>query len=154
MGAWIMAGVTFREALRKKLVWIALAAGIAFLALFGTGLHYQAKDFAERSMNPLLRREIARTMLILGLYAIDLLAAILAVLTSVDTLSGEIASGTIQAVATKPVHRWELLAGKGIGFSAMLTLYIVLMVGGINSLTHLMIRITARQLLPGLGLIW
>ena len=31
MGVWIMAAVTFREALRKKLVWIALAAGILIL---------------------------------------------------------------------------------------------------------------------------
>ena len=35
MGAWILAGVTFREAARKKLLWMALLAGLAFLALFG-----------------------------------------------------------------------------------------------------------------------
>ncbi len=46
MGIWIMAGVTFREAARKKMLWMALAAGGAFLTLFGTGLHFQAKDFA------------------------------------------------------------------------------------------------------------
>ena len=154
MAAWIMAGVTFREALRKKLVWIALAAGIAFLALFGTGLHYQAKDFAERSTNPLLRREILRTMLTLGLYAIDLLTVILAVLTSVDTLSGEIASGTTQAVATKPVHRWELLLGKWLGFVAMLSGYLLLMVGGVNLLTYLAGGVTAHHPVRGFGLMW
>jgi Cu-processing system permease protein len=154
MGVWIMAAVTFREAVRKKLVWIALAAGIAFLALFGTGLHYQAKDFAERSMNPLLRREIARTMLTLGLYAIDLLTAILAVLTSVDTLSGEIASGTIQAIATKPVHRWELLVGKWLGFVGMLTGYLLIMVGGVNVLTRVMGGVIAHHLLRGFFLMW
>jgi len=46
MGVWIMAEVTFREAARKKILWMALAAGGAFLILFGTGLHFQAKDFA------------------------------------------------------------------------------------------------------------
>jgi Cu-processing system permease protein len=154
MAVWIMAGVTFREALRKKLVWIALAAGIGFLALFGTGLHYQAKDFAERSTNPLLRREIVRTMLTLGLYAIDLLTAILAVMTSVDTLSGEIDSGTIQAVATKPVHRWELLLGKWLGFVAMLTTYLLLMVGGVNLLTYFVGSVTAHHLMRGFALMW
>lgn len=154
MGAWIMAGVTFREALRKKLVWIALAAGIAFLALFGTGLHYQLKDFGDRSTNPLLRREVVRTMLTLGLYAIDMLTVILAVLTSVDTLSGEISSGTIQAVATKPVHRWELLLGKWLGFVAMLTGYLVMMVGGINLLTYFMGDVTAHHLVRGFALMW
>ncbi len=151
-GVWIMAGVTFREAVRKKLVWIALAAGFAFLALFGTGLHYQAKDFAERDMSPLLRREIVRTMLTLGLYAIDMLTMIMAVLTSVDTLSGEIASGTIQAVATKPVHRWELLLGKWLGFVAMLAGYLAVMVGGVNLLTRFMGDVTAHHLLRGSAL--
>jgi ABC-2 type transport system permease protein len=154
MGIWIMAGVTFREALRKKLVWIALAAGLAFLLLFGTGLHYQARDFAERSTNPLLRREIVRTMLTVGLYAIDLLTVILAVLTSVDTLSGEIASGTIQAVATKPVHRWELVLGKWLGFVAMLTGYLLIMVSGVNLLTHFVGNVTAHHLVRGFALMW
>jgi Cu-processing system permease protein len=152
MGTLIMAGVTFREALRKKLVWIALAAGFAFLALFGTGLHYQAKDFAERGMNPMLRREIVRTMLTLGLYAIDLLTVIMAVLTSVDTISGEIASGTIQAVATKPVYRWEILLGKWLGFVAMLAGYLAIMVGGVNLLTNFMGGVTAHHLVSGFAL--
>jgi ABC-type Na+ efflux pump permease subunit len=93
-------------------------------------------------------------MLMMGLYAIDLLVVVMTVLTSVDTLSGEIDSGTIQALATKPVRRWELLTGKWLGFSAMLTLYIAMMVLGINGLTHLMTGITARHLPQGLGLIW
>jgi len=62
MGVWIMAGVTFREAARKKMLWMALAAGSAFLILFGTGLHFQAKDFAAHGMSPVLRREISFTM--------------------------------------------------------------------------------------------
>jgi len=103
MGVWIMAGVTFREAARKKMLWMALAAGSAFLILFGTGLHFQAKDFAAHGMSPVLRREISFTMVTMGLYAVDLLAVLMTILTSIDTLSGEIASGTIQAIAAKPV---------------------------------------------------
>ena len=38
MGLWIMAGVTFREAARRKILWTAVAAGSAFLALFATGM--------------------------------------------------------------------------------------------------------------------
>src|SRR5215467_6702752 len=102
MSAWIIAGVTFREAARKKMLWMALVAGAAFLALFGTGLHFQVKDSYRRGITPLIRTEALNAMMIAGLYAIDLLAVAMTVLTSVDTLSGEIASGSIQAVATKP----------------------------------------------------
>ena len=158
MGAWIMAGVTFREAARKKVLWMAFLAGSAFLALFGTGLHFQLKDFASRT-NPLIARQGVGALMMVGLYAVDLLAVVMTVLTSVDTLSGEIDSGSIQAVATKAITRWELLLGKWLGFVGMLTLYVVLMVGGITTLTYLMsLRflggITPHHLLRGITLIW
>jgi ABC-2 type transport system permease protein len=154
MGVWIMAAVTFREAARKKMLWMALAAGGAFLILFGTGLHFQAKDFATHGMSPVLRREISFTMVTMGLYAVDLLAVLMTILTSIDTLSGEIASGTIQAIATKPVPRWQVLIGKWLGFCGMLTAYIAIMVGGVNAVTYAMAGVTARHLASGLSLMW
>ena len=154
MGIWIMARVTFLEAARKKMLWMALAAGGAFLILFGTGLHFQAKSFAARGMNPVVRREIAFTMLTMGLYAVNLLAVLMTILTSVDTISGEIASGTIQAVATKPVPRWQLLVGKWFGFVGMLTAYIAIMVGGVNAITYVITGVTARHVAGGFLLMW
>jgi Cu-processing system permease protein len=154
MGVWIMAGVTFREAARKKMLWMALAAGGAFLILFGTGLHFQAKDFAAHGMSPVLRREISFTMVTMGLYAVDLLAVLMTILTSIDTLSGEIASGTIQAIAAKPIPRWQVLLGKWFGFCGMLTAYITIMVGGVNAVTYAMAGVTARHLASGLSLMW
>jgi Cu-processing system permease protein len=156
MGMWILAGVTFREAARKKLLLMALVAGLAFLALFGTGVHFQAREFARRgaSMPPLIRREAMNAFLMIGLYAADLLAVVMTVLTSVDTLSGEIASGTIQAVATKPVRRWQILLGKWLGFVGMLTVYVVLMVGGVMVVALLVGGSAPHHPLAGAALIW
>ena len=151
MGAWILAGVTFREAARKKLLWMALLAGLAFLALFGTGLHYHMKDFTARSV--LIRRQVLNAMLMMGFYAVDLLTVTMTVLTSVDTLSGEISSGTIHAVATKPISRWQVLVGKWLGFVGMLTAYIILMVGGTAAVTYVLTGYTARNLVRGMSLI-
>ena len=100
MGAWIMAGVTFREAARKKILWTAFLLGSAFLALFGTGMHFQINEFTRHSVPPFIRYQLEAAMLQVGFYAVDLLAVIMTILTSVDALSGEIASGTIQAIAT------------------------------------------------------
>ena len=154
MGVWIMAGVTFREAARKRMLWMALGAGGAFLILFGTGLHFQAKDFAAHGMSPIFRREISFTMVTMGLYAVDLLAVLMTILTSVDTLSGEIASGTIQAIATKPIPRWQVLMGKWFGFLGMLTAYIAIMVLGVNVVAYAMAGVIARHLIRGLSLMW
>jgi ABC-type transport system involved in multi-copper enzyme maturation permease subunit len=149
---WTVAGVTFREAARKRVLWMALAAGGVFLAFFATGTHFQMESV--RKLPAPVRSEGVGALLIVGLYAINLLVVAMTILTSVDTLSGEIASGTIQAVATKPVNRYELLMGKWLGFAAMLTLYIVLMVGGINAVTYIIGGVTARHLLNGFSLMW
>jgi ABC-type transport system involved in multi-copper enzyme maturation permease subunit len=158
MGAWIMAGVTFREAARKKVLWMALAAGAAFLSLFATGLYFQLKDLRPHT-NLILERQGVSALLMVGLYAVDLMAVVMSVLTSVDTLSGELASGTIQAVATKPISRWELLLGKWLGFVGMVTAYVALMVGGITGLTYLLSLhslggVLPHHLLRGASLIW
>jgi Cu-processing system permease protein len=78
----------------------------------------------------------------------------MAVLTSVDTISGEIASGTIHTLVTKPVRRWEVVLGKWLGFVGMLTLYLLLMAGGVMALVYAVSGYTAPNALRGLGLMW
>ncbi|HVC18671.1 MAG TPA: ABC transporter permease subunit [Vicinamibacterales bacterium] len=130
MGAWIMAGVTFREAARKRILWTALIVGVAFLAVFGAALHYQMADFAVRATIPFLRYQILSAMLLIGLYVVDLLAVLMTILTSIETVSGEIASGTIHAIATKPMARWQLLLGKWLGSAVMVLAFVTLTFGG------------------------
>lgn len=154
MGAWVMAGVTFREAARKKLLLMALLAGVAFIALFSTGLHFQVKDLHSQHVPRLVTQEAERAFIMMGLYAVDIMAVVLAALTSVDTISGEISSGTIQAVATKPISRRQILMGKWLGFVAMLTIYVALMVGGILGTAHWLSGIVPRNLMLGASLIW
>ena len=130
MGLWIMAGITFREAARKKILWTALLAGLGFLLVFGIGLHFQVGDFRNSGVPPFLRYQVISAMLMIGLYTVDLLAVVMTTLTSVDTISGEITSGTIHAIATKPLARWQILIGKWLGFVAMSGVYVAIMFGG------------------------
>jgi len=130
MNLWIMAGITFREAARKKILWTAFIAGIGFLLVFGIGLHYQVGDFQRSTVPPFLRYQVLDSMLMIGLYTVDLLAVVMTVLTSIDTISGEITSGTIHAIATKPVSRSEILLGKWLGFVGMVAAYVAIMFCG------------------------
>ncbi len=130
MGAWIMAGVTFREAAREKILWTALIAGGGFLLVFGIGLQIQMGDFRTSAVSPFVRYQIVSAMLMVGLYTVDLLAVVMTTLTSVDTIAGEITSGTIHAIATKPLPRWQILVGKWIGFAGMVALFVAILFGG------------------------
>src|SRR3974377_1552586 len=103
MALWIIARVTFLEAARRKILWMALLAAAAFLTLFATGMHYQIRDAHFTRVPQVLRYQILSSILQVGFYAIDLLAVLMTVLTSVDTISCEIASSTLNAIAPKPV---------------------------------------------------
>ena len=125
----LIARVTFREAARRMILWIAMLAGIGFLAFFWTALHFVTKHHSPHTSIVDFREGIVM-MTMMVLYAGSMMTSLMAVLTSCDTLSGEIASGTIHAIATKPVHRWCIVFGKWIGFAGMLTLYVLLIEGG------------------------
>jgi len=157
MGVWIMAGVTFREAARKKLLWMAFLAGLAFLALFGTGMHLQVKGFdghSHRNVPPIVYRQILMGILLVGFYAVDLLAVLMTILTSVDTISGEIGSGTIQAIATKPIPRWQLLIGKWIGFAGMSASYVAVMFAGVSAVGYFIGSIVPPHVFRGAALVF
>ncbi len=124
MGVWTMARITFREAARKKILWTALLAGLAFLVVFGIGLQFQVSDLKHSAVPPFLRYQVVSAMLIIGLYTVDLLSVVMMTLTSVDAIAGEISSGTIHAIATKPIPRWQILVGKWLGFVGMAAIYV------------------------------
>src|SRR6516162_1991401 len=154
MTLWIIARVTFLEAARRKIVWTALLGAGAFVALFAPGRHYQVRDAHFTRVPQLLRYQILSSILQIGFYAIDLLAVLMTVLTSVDTISGEIASSTIHAIATKPIHRSHLLLGKWLGFAAMIAAYVALGVGGVVAIGHFVARTAMRGSLPGAAFIY
>ena len=147
----VIAALTFKEAARKKILWMALLVGLAFLVLFGVAHHYQT---FRPSITPLVRKQILNTQFLVGLYALNFLVLAMTILTSVDTLSGEIASGTIHAVATKPLRRWQLLIGKWLGFVGMLTIFLSAMVCGLALVTRAVAGYSPHHLVRGLGLMW
>jgi Cu-processing system permease protein len=150
----IIAGITFREAARRKILWTALLAAAAFLTLFGTGMHFQVKDPHFSRIPPVVRYQAISSILQVGFYAIDMLAVLMTVLTSVDSISGEIASSTIHAMATKPIHRWQLLLGKWLGFAAMVAVYVALVFGGVTAVGYFIGGIQPRGAWQGASLIY
>src|SRR5579862_9655408 len=126
---WLMARVTFLEAVRRRMLWFAGIAGVAFLALFWAALVSMLHSISPK-VTVVNRLEAIGMMTMMVLYAGSMMTSLMAALISCDTLSGEIASGTIHAIATKPVERWCLVLGKWLGFVGMLTLYVLLIEGG------------------------
>ncbi len=151
-GVRVIAGLTWREAIRRKLLLAALVLGAAFLILYAVGVHVTLKEPLLRQ--PLFRQQAVIAMMLMGMYAVNWLAVVITILTSVDTVAGEISSGVIQAVVTKPIRRWEVLAGKWLGFAAMLSGFVLLMAGGLLLTVKLIAGYTPPGIFPALALMW
>jgi Cu-processing system permease protein len=148
-----MAGVTLREAARRRILWTALIAAALLLTIFAVALRLQVLEFQSRSMSPFLRYQVESGMLMVGLYTCDLLAVVMTILTSIDTLAGEISSGTIHAMATKPIARWQLLAGKFLGFVGMIVAYVAVTFSGTIAVAYAVTGVLPEHPLRGALLI-
>jgi len=152
MATWIIARLTLREAASRKVLWAALILGIAFLALYGVGAYFIQREVIRESTAQPFKREMYNFLVMAGLYVVNFLVVMMTVLTSVDTLAGEIGSGTIQALVTKPLRRSEIVLGKWLGFAGMLVLYVVLMAGGVVTVMATITGYVVPGLARGLGL--
>jgi len=157
---WILARMTFREAIRRRIVLTGLILGIAFLIIFSVGFRLILATISEETVTPrgaasnVLRSEASNFLLLAGLYAVTFLSVAMGALLSADTLAGEISSGSIQTIVTKPVRRSDVVSGKWLGFAGLLGLYALLMAGGTVLSVYLQAGYLPRNILSGLSLIY
>lgn len=146
----LIARLTFHEARRRKIMWAAVLLGVAFLAIYTLGLYFLRHDIVTGMAHYPQDTLTGLNMLVMmALYAVNFLIIVMTVLTSVDTIAGEVASGAIHAIATKPIRRAEILLGKWLGFAVMLVLYAILMIGGVVLSTRLLTGYTPPNILWG-----
>jgi Cu-processing system permease protein len=150
---WTIAGITLREAARRKILWTALIAAALLLAIFAVALKLQVMEFQTRPMSPFVRYQVESGMLMIGLYTCDLLAVVMTILTSIDTIAGEISSGTVQAIATKPIARWQILIGKFMGFVGMIIAYVAITFAGTIAVAYSVTGVAPEHPLRGAMLI-
>jgi ABC-type transport system involved in multi-copper enzyme maturation permease subunit len=122
----LLARFTLREATRKKAVMGGLVLTAAFLLLYAIGTYFAFREIAQQAgMPPPVKQAITGELMLAGLYFVDFIAGLLAIFSAVGTISTEIEQGTLHAIVPKPLHRWEVVIGKWLGFATMLSAYVV-----------------------------
>jgi Cu-processing system permease protein len=134
-----IAWVTLHEARRRRLVLAGTLLGLSFLLLYTFGIWFifsnapcgvPARPF--KTPFQVIQHRTALNMLTLaGLYVANFLTLMTAVLLPVDTISGEIASGVTQTLASKPIRRAEIVLGKWIAYWLLVVAYFLLTAGGV-----------------------
>ncbi len=148
----IFAELTIRETQRRKVLWVSLLLAVGFLTIFGVGLSLIFRELARLGAGVDDMDFGLGALFSAALYMVNFLVIVMALLISVTAVSGEIDSHTIEALVTKPVRRWEVILGKWLGFAAILTVYTVLLVGGVIVLYRWQTGFLVSNVLAGLGL--
>jgi ABC-type transport system involved in multi-copper enzyme maturation permease subunit len=113
-----IAANTFREAVRDRVLYNLIA-----FALLLTG----AAIFVGQ-----ISIEIERLVVInLGLTAVSLFGVVIAIFIGIGLVSKEIEKRTLYTVLSRPVARWEFIAGKFFGLSGTLVVNTVCMALGV-----------------------
>jgi ABC-type transport system involved in multi-copper enzyme maturation permease subunit len=125
-----VARLTYLDARRRRILAAALALGTAFVLLFAVGYYFIVTEAAKQ--NTLVEQAFVLNFAVLAaVYASNFLVVMTAVLITIDTLSGEIGSGVIEALCTKPVARASVALGKWLGCWLILATYTSLLCGGV-----------------------
>jgi ABC-type transport system involved in multi-copper enzyme maturation permease subunit len=149
-----IARITFLEARWRKIAWAVILLGLAFLLVFTIGFYFMWREVSRSGLAASVSfLEPVNFFLMAGMYGIAFLGVALALLISVDTLAGEITSGTIQTLVTKPLRRWEVVAGKWLGLAVMLSLFITLMSGALMGIVYGITRYLPNNFVPAVLLI-
>jgi Cu-processing system permease protein len=157
----VLARMTFQEAVRRRIVLTGLVLGVLFLIVFSIGSHMISIEIEREAIaeggaayQNVMRTEMSNFLLMAGLYAVTFLSVAMGALLSADTLAGEINSGSVQTILTKPIRRSDVVFGKWLGFAGLLGLYVLLMAGGIVLIVFLQSDYIPRNMLTGLSLIY
>ena len=129
--------LTVHEAARRRILLAALLLGGAFLAIYATGFYFAHDNVTAEQLVDAQRRIVFNMLAMAGLYAVNFLTVMASILIPIDTISGEIESGVMQTIATKPVARWNIVVGKWLGFVVVLAGYLAVMAGGVLAITRI-----------------
>lgn len=149
-----IAGLTFKEALRKKILVAAVILTLLFLILYGTGLYFVEREITEAMKQSIVEQKRAaagefaaqsaqmmfeqarRMFAVLGIYFSSLIVSVLAVFSSVGSVASEVENGMLHAVLAKPIRRRAVILGKFLGYALMLVSYSLLLFASILGLNY------------------
>lgn len=128
MALLTIARLTLRETARRKLL-LALVVLTVVVALLSGWLFHKLLTLpcGPAGNEHLCSRAdidlVAATLLIMLLFMFSFVLALGAAFVAAPSISADIESGIILAIATRPIRRSDILLGKWLGFAVLLALY-------------------------------
>ncbi len=130
--------LTISEGIHRRIFLLLLLMTGGFLLFYGYGLHLVYRERGEM-LHPGINTGIIHEMsffFTIGLFFASFLTGILAILSSVGSIQGEIENGLMYGILSKPISRLEVLFGKFLGNATLFYLYGLALFFSIIGLNH------------------
>ncbi|WP_077212258.1 ABC transporter permease subunit [Bacillus dakarensis] len=131
---WTISKLTFKEIISKRIFLITIIMTLVFLALYGTAIYFAGKEGTQVGPNGvqgtetiLVQQFISSQLLGVGLYFSSFITALLAILSSVSAISGEVSSHQIDTWLMRPISRAQFVWGKFVGLALIMIAYAVVL---------------------------
>jgi ABC-type transport system involved in multi-copper enzyme maturation permease subunit len=111
---WAVAVNTFKETIRNRI--------LINILLFAIGLILLSLVIGDWSLNQQIK--IIKDF---GLSAMSIFGLLIAIFIGIRLMVQELEQKTIYIVASKPIHRWEIVTGKYLGLGITLAINVLLM---------------------------
>lgn len=135
----MIARLTLRECLRRRVFLVVPIATVAFLGLYGLGNHFAFESI--RTGGPgrgFVDAQVlaGATLVGLSMFMTLFLASALAIFLTFSTIRGDAEQGLLQPVVVRPVARSGLVAGRFVGTSLVCGTYALFLYACAVVITH------------------
>lgn len=157
----LIAELSLREAVRKRLVIVLLVLTGAFVGFYLYGIFRLEATLDQRALDAGLDGRsisgLANAPIVyasaFGMYLVFFLGSLMAVLSTVGAVSGDVENGVMQSVIARPITRAALVLGRWLGFTIVNVSYIALISAALLTGIYLITGFLPPAPLPAVSLI-
>ena len=120
-GIWVLAGLTVREAIRRRIFLAALVIAALYVGFMFLPLHIKPNPLVGFDLVS-ARNNTGRIFAWLGCGTIKFFGAVLAVALSAGAISAEVDRGVLSVIVPKPIPRAAVYFGKWLGIVFLLAI--------------------------------
>jgi Cu-processing system permease protein len=125
VGVTTVIGYAVRESIRRRVLAVVFILTVAFLALYGIGVHFAFRDsHAFAGLDVINAKAFTgATLLGLAMFATLFLGAIVAVFLTLGVVRGDAETGLLQPLVVRPLGRTTMLLSRFAGAAAFAAAY-------------------------------
>jgi len=121
----VIARLTVRELVRRRVVWVLAALSVVSVALVGWGLERLVTLARAEGVEELGIRIGVSQVLILVAFMFSFVLAMTAAFVGAPAIGGDLESGVALAILARPIRRAEVLIGRWIGCACVIVAYTI-----------------------------